>query len=445
MTFYEDEIDLRRYILALIHHWWQIGLLTLIFAIAGFTFTILQSRTYEATATMLLTRSRASLSLAEDFRTVSEPIDARSRMDALLSIAQSDALALKTLQSLSDTIPLEGRDLTSFQKMVSVSSQGDVIDITAIAEKPDLATEIANTWAQEAVNAINQAYSEEQPLVEIQNQLLTAEGEYQGVQAELELFIENNQIALLLNQIVEAETLLKNISGVRVWQISYYTARKQDMEDLGVQAEALKQQLLSGNRSEAGNLGNSLAVLMARSSALGIAKKNQSSNIFDGDIVLNFQLNDSETLSEPTTNYVDDLDTLIRLARQEKERANKTLDALTEEVFNGDGFEDNAATAAQIQQLKMQLENEEAKERELISQRDLAWEAYQALARKETEILNSTQTSSHVNLATPAISPEKPVARGTITNTFIAGVFGLMLGVVWVVASEWWNSSNQEQ
>ena len=81
MSIYDDEIDLRPYINALRRRWWLIGLITIIAASAAFTYGVLQERKFEAVAPILLSRSRASLSLTNQFPTITEPIDARSRME----------------------------------------------------------------------------------------------------------------------------------------------------------------------------------------------------------------------------------------------------------------------------------------------------------------------------------------------------------------------------
>ncbi|MCJ7696189.1 MAG: Wzz/FepE/Etk N-terminal domain-containing protein, partial [Anaerolineaceae bacterium] len=87
MSFYDDEIDLRPYINAIRKKWWLIALITILVAAGAFAYSMLQSRNYETGATILLTRTRASLSLANQFPTINEPIDSRSRMDAMLEIA----------------------------------------------------------------------------------------------------------------------------------------------------------------------------------------------------------------------------------------------------------------------------------------------------------------------------------------------------------------------
>ena len=84
MSFYDDEIDLKPYIIAVRQKWRLIALITLLTASAALVFSLLQTSTYEASATILLTRTRTALELANQFPTISEPIDSRSRMDAML-------------------------------------------------------------------------------------------------------------------------------------------------------------------------------------------------------------------------------------------------------------------------------------------------------------------------------------------------------------------------
>jgi uncharacterized protein involved in exopolysaccharide biosynthesis len=45
---------------------------------------------------------------------------------------------------------------------------------------------------------------------------------------------------------------------------------------------------------------------------------------------------------------------------------------------------------------------------------------------------------SEVRLATQALRPERPVARGRLMNTAIAGMLGLMVGTFGAFAVEWW-------
>jgi uncharacterized protein involved in exopolysaccharide biosynthesis len=91
--------------------------------------------------------------------------------------------------------------------------------------------------------------------------------------------------------------------------------------------------------------------------------------------------------------------------------------------------------------LKAQLENYTAQERELTSDRDLAWDTYQVLLQKETEIKTTAHTNDVVTFASEAIPPREPEAKQTLMKTAIAGIVGGMLGVLWVVVRMWWQST----
>jgi hypothetical protein len=235
------------------------------------------------------------------------------------------------------------------------------------------------------------------------------------------------------------------------------------MEDLRVQAEALKLQLQDGSRSQAGNRGDALAVLLARAEALGINLKNaakqqptekltnpqqdQTVNPVDspefdftnqGGVTLNVQIGDLAAQEDSPASLAADLDALINLAEGEIQRSDEMMNNLLEQVTQGQGR--IALAARQIGVLQTQLEAERARERELTSQRDLSWDAYQAMAQKEAEIRNATQTNNQVSLAGQAIPPEKPTSRGVVRNALVGGVLGLILAAVVVLAGYWWRS-----
>ncbi|MEJ2710034.1 MAG: Wzz/FepE/Etk N-terminal domain-containing protein [Anaerolineales bacterium] len=229
---YEDEIDLRPYLLNIVKHWWQIGLIVIFSVSAALAYGLTRSRNYESTATILVTRSRAVLSLANQFPTVNEPVDYRSRMEAFQSIASSDGVALKTIKQLPDRQPIASQQLEDFKRSTEISSSGDIIKVTSTAKNPQLAAQIANTWARQAVTAINQAYSGEELPGEIQSQIQAAQQEYQQAQTSLESFMQENQISLLQKQLEEAEGVLDTLVKERMRKIAYFSQRGENMDQM---------------------------------------------------------------------------------------------------------------------------------------------------------------------------------------------------------------------
>jgi uncharacterized protein involved in exopolysaccharide biosynthesis len=135
---------------------------------------------------------------------------------------------------------------------------------------------------------------------------------------------------------------------------------------------------------------------------------------------------------------------LIQLAEGEIKRADDALNALQESVLQGTGNESLDEIDNQIRAFQTQYEDEQARMKELTSQRDLAWEAYQAMAQKQAELQSATQTNSLIIVASPAVPPEKPVSRGTVRNTLAGAALGLVLGIAFVLSSEWWHANISE-
>jgi len=459
MTPHEDEIDLRPYLLLLLRHWWLILIFSVVLAGAGLAYGLVQPHVYKSTATILVTRSRTTLELADQFPTVSEPIDSKSKLQAILAIAQSDAITHATFDALKDSYPA-GTTVEQFKEYVEITSNGDAIEVVATAKDPALAAEIANTWAREATNAINVAYGRGRATVEIQDQLSVAEENYRKAQAELESFITNNRVELLRQQIAEARRLLRNLSEQRTWQIEYHNERIRLMEQVIIQAEALKQQLLSNSQSSAGELGDSLAVLIARAETFGIRlNKTFVPNITPDNTITSGILNSPQaydprfnlfidslnTQGSSAQDYASDVDALITMAQTEKARSEDALEALSGEIIAGQSNETIEQTAERIRSLETLVEKDEALRKELTQKRDLAWVAFNTLLEKETEIQNAANSSNEVSFASPAVVPQTPESRHIARNTLIAGVLGAILAVVLVLGLEWWRKAGANQ
>jgi len=466
MSIYDDEIDLRPYINAIRKKWWLIALVTILTASAALIYGLIQVRNYEASATILLTRTRTSLELANQFPTINEPIDSRSRMDAMLEIAGSDALLLQAMDDIHVQYPDNGILREALASAVEITSSGDTIKITASNEDPAYAAAIANAWAENAVSAINYAYSGEQLPAEIQLSLAPAQIEYETAQQDFEDFLIDNQVDILQKQIVENSALLDELVRDRTWKIAYNVQRKQNMAQIIDRANALKQQLTSRNTTLAAGLGEALAVLRLGSDAFGEVQiesgTSSSSSKFESellgavqetviigsrqpDMIYDIQIAELIESVEAGESYQRDLDRIIESAEAEKFIAEEALLELAEGSLDIDDDELLVATSERLRNLQSQLENEKAQLNELTSTRDLTWQAYQALAQKETEVRNNLQTSSSVTLASPAVPPVEPISRGVVRNTALGAAVGFFLSLIWILGSVWLSSMEEPE
>ena len=414
MTFYDDEIDLKPYINAIRKKWWLIALVTVLTASAALVYGLLQVRNYEANANILLTRTRTSLELANQFPTISEPIDSRSRMEAMLAIAGSDALLVHVMEDIHELYPDNGILREELDRAVDITSSGDTIKITATNPDPIYAAAIANAWAENAVSSINYAYSGEQLPAEIQLNLAPAKVEYEAAQQVLEDFLVENQVDILQKQIVETSALLDELVQDRTWKIAYNVQRKRNMEQIIDRANALKQQLATGNTTLAAGLGEALAVLRLGSDAFAevqIVSGTGSTNRLDSDrlgaiqetrilgsrqpdTIFDVQISELIESVEAGESYQRDLERIIDSAESEKLVAEAALLQLAQQSLEIDNDELLVTTSERLRNLQSQLENERAHLNELTSTRDLTWDAFQALAQKETEVRNNLQPAA---------------------------------------------------
>jgi uncharacterized protein involved in exopolysaccharide biosynthesis len=75
----------------------------------------------------------------------------------------------------------------------------------------------------------------------------------------------------------------------------------------------------------------------------------------------------------------------------------------------------------------------------LVQARDLAWNTYQSLLRKQAEALIVSQTTgTEVIFASSAIQPDQPSGLGRLFKTIIAAVLAAGAVSVVLILDKWW-------
>lgn len=254
--------------------------------------------------------------------------------------------------------------------------------------------------------------------------------------------------------------------------LSYYYERKRSLEKLLAQVQALREQLEGTNKSTPGDVGDALAVLQARAGVFGVTGQAGA---------LNLHLEDIASLRDNPKLYVTDVEELIKRIQEQYDKTNQEIEKLSKELLEGQGYKylstapqssDPLFQAAlgrleammdlelpykilpeyearplyetieqldsQIQKLQAELEAEQARQQELYSERDLAWETYQTLARKLAELeIAERVPDTEVRLATRALPPERPIAPQKVKNSIVAGIFGVIFGISLVSFNEY--------
>ncbi len=98
-----------------------------------------------------------------------------------------------------------------------------------------------------------------------------------------------------------------------------------------------------------------------------------------------------------------------------------------------------AALEPKILALQKELQEAQSRSVMLSSRRDIAQETYNIMSRKLDEALIASQAgNATIQVASYASAPLAPVSPRPLRNSALAGGLGLVLGVILVLAVEWW-------
>jgi capsular polysaccharide biosynthesis protein len=364
----EDEMDLRGYISVLLRHWKIIVSITVIAVIIGALFSFLPSRSYQA---------KAGVVSMPEYRTSDEEASALNIERAtLIALVKSSSVASQVVEQLGDKLEPGERGLASLISKVQVANQGDFIEIKVKDPDPEQAADIANAWAESYVSYVNGLYSGLlQSTEELMAQADAAKLEYEEAEGAWEDFVRDNRTDELGRQISDIELLC--------------------------QLKSLRQQFEAGTSSSASTVATSLAFILLQTSAFT-------------DTPAEFQI----TLDEIASINVSlaDFDALMA-----------TLEARSS-ITTGQSVSE---LRQEILELKAEQEQEKARQLELETAKDIAWESYVAAASSllEAEIAPGSQ-GAIVQITELAVVPTSPVSTHRVMNIVIALVLGLIVGIL---------------
>ena len=448
----EEEIDLREYIEVIVRRWRWIAGITLVAVItAAIVSFFLMAPIYEAKAGVVIVKSKSEITFEPKYRTLSEEdlaragLDIKARRQALEALVKSSSVAAEVIAKLGPMLEPEERDASALLGMVETEMDGDLIGIKVRGKDPKKITAIANAWGEAYESYVNELYGgRAQSPTNIQAQVAEAKKTYQQAEEALARFMGDNKIQSLAREIEAKQQALAD-----------YYATKQKLDRLIADARALREKLREGSASRP--TANSLSILLLQANAF-VASTNLPLQPFTGLPIQQPTDSFAQPSSNPPPQPLTSLPLQLQLSLDEMADWGSTveeqlgdldalisvLEARREEVgaLIGEG-----SLQQEILKLQEQLEREQACQRELTQARDLAWETYQTLARKEAEVQVATQVrDTEVRFAVPAVEPKYPVAPKKKLNIAIAGVLGLMVGVFGAFMAEYvegWKSEGK--
>ena len=293
----------------------------------------------------------------------------------LIALVKSPHVVIQVIEKLGNKLEPKELRIANMLDKVQVRETGNFIEISVESSDPQKATAIANAWAESYQSYTDSLYkSVPQSPEELQVQANAVRKEYEEKQKAWENFIGDNRIDELSHQIADKELLCD--------------------------VKSLREQIRAGSSSPASAAANNLAFILLKTRA--------STNL-----PADFQAS-SDQLSVLNAS-LDDVDGLI--SALEVRSGSTQGQSITE-------------LRREINQVKAELERENAKERDLRNSRDTAWKAYVSIISNLTEAIVATQAQTNVvRVAELAVVPESPVASRVVMNIAIALVLGLVVAV----------------
>jgi hypothetical protein len=218
-----------------------------------------------------------------------------------------------------------------------------------------------------------------------------------------------------------------------------YYADLQRIERWLADAEGFREQVERGAASQATNLSNVLTFIGLQS------------RVFGGAAPAELQIGLGEE-GGITAVSVEDVDTIITLLEERRAATEEEIGERLAQLATIAPTELELASSSalisrittldeEIQELESALIEQQDRERRLMQARDLAWETYQSLLRKEAEVEVAAQTdNTEVRAAGGAVPPEEPAGPGRLVSTAIAGLLGAMLSIMFILGKVSWEA-----
>jgi len=486
---------LGRFIETLLRGWRIIVLAVVACVIGAAVYTLTQPTSYSARALVATVHETTRVTLGTDIVALSEDdlakasASAKERLQSFVVFVNNPEVAEEVVAELGDRLPADLRNAKRLLRMVrgSLAAGSDTIEIVVTTREAQTAAMIANAWARAYVHQINMLYEgfEASKLGVVEQEANAAAEVYTQRQADVEAFLANDrrdelqrvisdtvylldaltqvnrtaQYGALISQQQAYEGAIATLSEAQQARLDTLIAEHAGVEALLRDAGDMRAQVSKGGETAAHS--NELALMLLKASAYSTRATlvEEGQTLSQPAIALTFQPGASEMTA---SGMLADLDALVSTLEARRAALAKDIAALAEAQMQGEqvlllgisadlspaaaigvagGQADDALGAlissnqAKLNTARTDFAQADRRLLELESLRDLAWQSYDALLRRQTEIAISGESiGSRVRLAVPASVPEA-AGSNLAVNLGLAGVAGLLVGLVvaWIV------------
>lgn len=417
--------------------------------VAGLLSLFVLPTRWDATAGLIMTRLKPSLSLDPRLQTVSDEdlvrtssTDDRGRRETLLELVMSDGIVGQLWQEANGDLPVSVANVSDLKERLQPGARANVLNLTVRGDTPAQAAHLANLWAQVAEKRINDLYSQVvQPPDQATAQAEASQKNYLAAEQALITFLQSSQVNELQRQLDQKKAVLDTLQRQQVKALdARIQSRLQNLDKLDLLLSNIQ---AMQTQTRADRIGASSAV------ALSDLLLQVTAFTAGADLPVQLQipieqLRDATTPAQRLTGLQTLSATLADLRRvwqteveAMQQQALKAPDLLSAAVAGQDLVTEVQSMQAQINALQSQLETQTDTQRRLTDTRDVAWESFTALSRRAAEVTIASQiTSTEVRLASVALPPSEKAAPHTLLNVALALAVGevLALGLVFLLA-----------
>jgi len=402
---FEDVIDLRELIRTLWHWKWLIIGVSVLAGLAAYLVSnFLLPPQYQAKAylTLLETSIRSN--------------EIQLELDGLADLVEAEAVKQLVFEDLGIT-DWEQQEAYDFSASMR---GGDQLHLQVTVREPALAAETANAWADVVVDTLNELFGRgEQSGEVLELGVRRAKENWSAAQQALEDYYPENQVEALGVQLAAAKS-----------RLALYQAKVDQTRLLLTDLAMLRRQLEDIPGESQISASRYLALVALQQRAVSASQDQLTSDGVSsesGKLVLEIPEAGFAPISAGS-------------ALAELQVLGTALEIVESEVLSL-----ARETAAEVNQLRADLEIEEYQLAELTGERDLARQTYTALrSQLEENRISRTQQESVVQIGAEAVEPRIPSGPHSILITALAGLTAGGLAILSVMIREWWFSTDSD-
>jgi uncharacterized protein involved in exopolysaccharide biosynthesis len=415
-----EEIDLRSYIAVLRRYWiWILGL-ALVSVVTAFLLTSFRPATYEASSVVIVTQPRYRMEFDPRFATAQ---NWKPAYDAYPTLATSDDVLQSVVESYTPVAEVVRSTwgLPALRAMVEAHTGGDasLLILRLRSPSPLDAAGIANAWASTVVDAGHKLFGDGfQDVAFFQEQLSQAAGALASADAALVEFEAQNQAGIVT---AELESLLQ----AQTDHLYAQRAIASIIQDI----QGLRGQLAAKPKGEVTSYADGLTALLLQIKAFNTQVTSSEEQQIATPLELRIDSSESLT-NKSAAEQVEFLDALVVTLQNKSDEIEIRLAELEPEML---------ALQGELQRLTAERDG-------LALNQQLASETYLTLARKVDEArIAAQEENGTLRVGSQAAVPESPVASGRLGKVVVAGILGLVVGIVGAFFIDFWRNGGYQE